>query len=314
VEIVRDGEEYGAMRLTAVHSSVKPEGRAVVSLHLRAAEGLDREGFARFRKNFARTPRRFEVDGDVVEAVVQGLGGELRLVADVAKARRLVREGAEPGSGRFLLAVDGFDVGRDLLKDLGPLPEYRRLLTQAEEGGHSAPKAETVVEAEDARLIVPPFRVDEDSGASGGKFIWVPGEEGEGGGSEPARAIWLVHAPTKGLYRLWARVRTPTPSDDSFFVSVRQGGEEILPRVAWHAGVHKDWAWARVAIRRENGESERVNFELAPGAVMIEFRCREDASRLDALFLTQEQERGPSWVVPTGADNSAASSVPRSGP
>ena len=62
--------------------------------------------------------------------------------------------------------------------------------------------------------------VEQDDGAFGSRFVWVPGEPGAKGGIRSARVIWKLTLPKEGQYYLWGRLKAPTPDDDSFFVSV----------------------------------------------------------------------------------------------
>lgn len=284
--LVNDGGKYPVIRLTVTHSDGKPTRRATVAVWVRAAERLDDAGFAAFRKAF-RGPLETGVSGDRVEAAAPGLKGRLRLAADVARGERIAVEGAEPAAEKLLLAVNGRDVGREILGTVEIIARYQRLLEDAAAGAKHAAKAGETVEAEAAAIILPPFRIDADATASGGKFVWMPGAPGSQGGSAIARAAWLVHVPKAGSYRLQARVQAPTPSDDSFFVRVTQGGRDVLAQTAWHTAVHRQWAWADVTA----GQRQRpLTLPLRVGAVAIEFRCREDGARLDAIRLVPVNE------------------------
>ena len=288
--LANDGGSYGAMRLTCTHSPTAPTGRGTVALWVRAAEGLDEAAFAAFRRAFAAARAAVKADGGRIEVAVPGEKGSLRLAVDVTTEQRIACDGAEPGSEGCLLAVNGRDLGREILGDAEPIASYRRLLAAAERGDGAAAKAEQVFEAEAAAVVVPPFRADADADASGGRFLWVPGEPGGKGGSGTARALWLVHVPKAGDYYLWGRVQTPTPDDDSFFVGVRQGGREVLPRSDWHTGVHGKWEWAAVTA---GAERRPLTLRLEAGAALLEVWCREDGARLDALVLTAEPGARP---------------------
>lgn len=290
VALVNDGR-YDAMRLTVSHASAAPEAPATVAVWVRGAEGLDEAGFAAFRKRLATASATVKVEGDIHEAIVSGVKGTLRLLANVATRERTVVEGDEPGAEDRLLAVDGRDIGREILGQVAVVQRYQKVLDEAVRGGKGSARAEEVFEAEGALFVVAPFRVDEGEGASGGKFLWMPGKAGEAGpGSAVARALWLVNIPKAGDYTLWARVQAPTPSDDSFFVRIRQGHEEALPRTDWHTGQHPTWAWARVA---STSKQTPVTIALKPGVALVEFTCREDGTKLDALFLTADADRQP---------------------
>ncbi|NQT87061.1 hypothetical protein HQ560_09870, partial [bacterium] len=281
-ELIFDGGKYGAVRLTVTHSKAKPTGRGTTALWVRVEEG---GGLAALRKAMVQGIGA-TIDGTRIDIAVPGQKGDLRLVADVAAGARIAAEGAEPGTGEALLAVDGRDYGRELLGKVDVIARYQNALDAAMKGQAGSAKAEAIVQAEDAQVILLPFRIDEEAGE---KFVWMPGEAGSGGGSGTARALWLVHVPKAGDYRLWGRVQAPTPSDDSFFVRVRQGEKDALPQTAWHAGQHKTWAWAPVS-----GEGRQpVAIPLQPGVALVEFRCREDGARLDAFTLTSRKDWKP---------------------
>lgn len=277
VELVRDGEKWNAMRLTCTHSTARPEGTGTIVLWVQAKEGLDETAFARFRTAFRGADCDTVVDGSLVEVSVPGADGRLRLVADVADERRIAAEGAEPNLREAILAVNGRDVGRELLEPLEPVRRRQRWVTLGEDPGAKTWPINGAIEAEAAAVILEPFTRGSDPTASGGEFVWVPGEEGVDGGSLMARVAWVLNIPTDGNYELWARVKAPTPKDDSFYVRVRQGPGAPLERTEWHTGCHADWDWvcatpkAQVALRK--------------GRAVVEFHCREDGTRLDALFL-----------------------------
>jgi len=283
IELVRDGAEWQAMRLTCTHSAGRPEGSGTIVLWLRAAEDIDDAGFARFRESACGADCAVAVDGGIVSVSAPAVDGRLRLVADVVNERRIAAEGGEPNLADALLAVDGRDIGRELLAPLEPVRRRQRWLTLGEKPDERACPVNAAIEAEGAAVILEPFVKGNDADASGGAFIWMPGEHGMDGGSGMARAAWVFDVPAAGDYALWARVKAPTPKDDSFFVRVRQGGAVPLERTEWHTGRHTDWEWVR-AIPKEK-------LALRRGRAVIEFHCREDGTRLDALFLGSEGRR-----------------------
>ena len=294
VYLAGDGDKYGAARLTVEHSADVPQGRSVVGLWVRAAEGLESgKAFDAFRKEFAGAKAEVLADGSRLEVKAAGKAGPMRVEVDLEKEERLACEGGEPGWIEARLRVDGEDLGEKILGNVEPVRRYRELLDAAERGGVDAFAVERVFEAEDAQFLLPEFAVAEDAKASGGKFVWVPGAPGENAGSRRGRLIWLVHIPEAGAWHLWARVLTPTPSDDSFLVQARPPGGRSGHHLAWHAGVSPVWKWVRVRARAgENGDGFQV-LDLEKGRVSIEFGCREDGARLDALYLTRDPEGKP---------------------
>jgi len=99
-------------RLTVTHADGEPRGRATVAVYLRAAEGLDDAGFAKWRRAFAATRVEVNFVGDVIAAEVAAAQGPMRIEADVAKGERRVAAGGEPSA---LLSVNGRDLGREVL-------------------------------------------------------------------------------------------------------------------------------------------------------------------------------------------------------
>lgn len=284
-EISTDGKEWGAMRMSVVHSKKAPEGRGTAAVWIRAAEGLTDESFQEFRVAFCNADLGVEREGGRVSITAGGLVAPLRLVADVEAGRRLEIEGGEPSLKGALLCVNGRDLGREMLGDLGPIKQYRTMLEAAEQGVKNAPSADTIIEAENAALLIVPFRVDEDKTASGGKFIWGPGVPEIKGTASGARLLLPVHVPSDGDYRLWARLKTPTSADDSFYIAVRQADSIVVPNIDWHTGVYKEWTWTPV--------KPATTLRLSKGVALIEIRGREDGAQLDAVYLSSDLDDKP---------------------
>lgn len=289
VELVADGAKWRAMRLTCVHAPEPATGHGQVAVWVRVAEGLDEKSFAAFRRDFMRAKCTASADGAKVSLKAEGRGAPLSIDADLETGRRTVT-GDVPGAEGFLLAVDGRDWGREILGQTEIVKKYRRFLAQAEADSAGAPVAGKPIEAERAVFVVPPFRVGEHADATGGKFVWMPGEPSDKGGSRLARAVWFVNVAKPGTYYLWARVMAPTPDDDSFFVCVRQKDHEALPLVDWHTGVHQQWTWTPVKIDRGR---KQPGLELKAGVTTVEFGCRENGTRLDAFALTTDPTQPP---------------------
>ncbi|HPA17361.1 MAG TPA: hypothetical protein PLU30_06410 [Verrucomicrobiae bacterium] len=290
--LIADGDKFGAARLTVEHAASKPAARGIIGIWIRAAEGLDDAAFARFRAAFASSKVDVRHDGERLDARVQGLQCPLRVAVGVAKEERTAIEGAEPGAEAALLAVDGRDIGRELVGSAGPVARYRKLLEDAERGGTTALVPETPIEAEAAQLLVGEIRTDADSSASGGRFIWVPepkGADQSGGG----RANYLIHVPKAGRYFLWGRVLAPTSKDDSFSVYLEQPRSGQPPAtIEWHTGIHPKWEWARIEPQGpKKGQPQGIN--LAEGMLRLEIRGREKGTKLDSLFLTAKPTATP---------------------
>ena len=143
----------------------------------------------------------------------------------------------------------------------------------------------------EAGMIVSNFAIASDKRASGGKYIWAPGEPGKHGGGN-GLASWSLDVKNAGTYLLWGRVNTATPEDDSFFVSANKGpfkpkgakGKILVPRTDWHVGQTKGhWSWVRFP----------VELKLPSGSAVLNVHVREDGAKLDRLFLTSDPLQEP---------------------
>jgi hypothetical protein len=129
----------------------------------------------------------------------------------------------------------------------------------------------------------------EDAAASGGKFVWMPGEAGGQGGGQGGIA-WALAVPAAGDYYVWGRVISPTPEDDSFFldVSTEAGGPQA--HLAWHLGTHPQWTWVPYIAE---GRKEPAAVALPKGAVRFQVLAREDGARIDRLSITDKTSDKP---------------------
>ncbi|MBN2441017.1 MAG: cellulase family glycosylhydrolase [Spirochaetales bacterium] len=87
-------------------------------------------------------------------------------------------------------------------------------------------------------------------------------------------------------YRIWARVKTPTPNDDSFWLNVDSG-----PWKKWdNIGNFTQWGWAVAG-----------DYNLTQGTHTLTFAYCEDGARFDKLLITDEIA-----YTPTGLGESEA--------
>ncbi|NOZ22542.1 MAG: hypothetical protein GXP25_15780 [Planctomycetes bacterium] len=285
IKLVGDHPKKKAMRLTAIHYSGPTKktgpGKAMVALWVRMGEAKNADAF---RKIFTSAKPSVVRNGDILHIRAKGRRSELGIEADLAKQQRIdtTINGRRPM--KRLLAIDGEDMGRKIIDTIPPVKEYRKAFDSAQIT--IAPDRPCEIEAEAALRILKPMVVEKDSKASGGKFLWMPGEPGGKGGSSIARAVWPLRVEKAGTYFLWARVLTPTPSDDSFYVQIHSEDGVVVRRADWHTGVHKDWTWVRVTPK----DLPEDWLKLPAGAVRLEFRVREDGAKLDRLFITASKD------------------------
>lgn len=181
---------------------------------------------------------------------------------------------------KVILAVNGDDRGRKILETVEPL---KSAIHDDNVPVLQISKAKGVYfEAENAQ-IMPAFEIGEDTAASGGKFVWMPGEAGQGGGGGTASATWKLEAAQAGEYFLWGRVMAPTPDDDSFFVRTVTGGPSFLPTTTWSVGTHEKWEWVKFSQK----------LALPQGEMQLQLRVREDGAKMDRLFLTRDANEIP---------------------
>jgi hypothetical protein len=117
VQLIEDARGGVARRLTVVHATSEPRGRATLAVWLRAAEGLDDAAFAAWRKNFAAAKAQAKMVGGVISVETAGMSGAMRIEAEVAVGERRVVAGGEPTA---LLSVNGRDVGREVMAEFLP--------------------------------------------------------------------------------------------------------------------------------------------------------------------------------------------------
>ncbi len=87
-----------------------------MAVYAQVAEGLDDDGFIRFRREFASRSVKTEAAGDVVTVQVGEKDEVLRIRADLTKEERVELTGAEPWAASALLAVDGEELGAPILE------------------------------------------------------------------------------------------------------------------------------------------------------------------------------------------------------
>lgn len=111
--LVNDGLAHRALRLTATHAAQRTDGRGAAALWAHAVEGLaDEAAFAAFLKRTGTVHSRVARNGDEIDAGVDGIGGPLRVVADIDGERRLVRQGMPAVDPDAALLVDGKPIDR----------------------------------------------------------------------------------------------------------------------------------------------------------------------------------------------------------
>jgi hypothetical protein len=186
-----------------------------------------------------------------------------------------------------VLQLDGEDVGRRILQEIEPIKSYLRLAADAPVS--VAADRGTYFEAE-AGLVAPRMVVGDDPAASGGRFVWMPTQEGEAAGrGGPGSVTFALKVVQAGEYFAWGRVLTPTSKSDSFFVRVAREAE-VLSDAVWATGIHRQWEWIRIPL---GGKLPTAGLQFPAGDVRLQIRVREDGAKLDRLFITPHADEKP---------------------
>jgi hypothetical protein len=131
------------------------------------------------------------------------------------------------------------------------------------------------VEAESGSLTAP-MVIQTDGTASGGQYVVVP--EGSGNNYNdftnggPGEVNLSMNLSEAGTYAIWARTIAPNGGSDSFYVT--SGGSQIRE---WGVPSSSVWKWNKVS-----------EVFVSAGAFSVQFRQREDGTRLDKVIVTND--------------------------
>jgi len=288
VSIVDDNNPFGAARLTVSHvwiapSNDTPRVQAGVAFWLRVDSNIASDAaFDTFRKAFETAPSETDVTRDSLRIQVTGNTQPLSIAAHAPFTGDPV---TLPQPPRTVLGLDGQDIGRTILEKSPVIQAYLKIRHQAAIPIAVAANRPTVWEAEQSDFTVPYEAATNDAAASGQAYLWVPEVDGQNSGGI-GQATYRLTVAAAGRYTLAGRVLTPTPDDDSFFLSLRtQDGRDVMPETAWSPGVHKTWTWCDIAPA---GKRLPVAIDLPQGNVTLVLRPREAGSKIDQFRLTPQ--------------------------
>jgi Purple acid Phosphatase, N-terminal domain len=140
-------------------------------------------------------------------------------------------------------------------------------------------------EAENSTLGAPAVVVI-DSRADAGQYVTSQA-------ANTGTATFAVNIPVSGTYIIWGRVLAPNSNQDSYFVSVDGGAEDIYDDAegTWSNA----FQWTRVNGR--DGQAPLTlnprTFALSSGSHTITFRTRETGSSLDSIIVTNDSHFTP---------------------
>lgn len=138
------------------------------------------------------------------------------------------------------------------------------------------------------------WRTITDGEASGGQYLLPPSGNTSSPPSNANSIVTFGFEADAGSYGAYARVRTPTLNDDSFWVRAN-GGRWIkwnnIPRST-------SFNWHRVYDSDDRGT--QISFDLVDGTNTVDIAHREDGAGLDKIFVTALGN------VPTGMGETAS--------
>ena len=150
---------------------------------------------------------------------------------------------------------------------------------------------EIALEAELADVIEEPMIISEDKLASDGKFIWMEGAPVAGGGGV-GWAEFIIELPEPGDYALWGHVIAWDGNSDSFWVTWQPADPDEdaqqtqNTQFRWGVGQGAEWHWDRINHWLDGGTFDREWEFNQAGETVLRIGVREDATMLDALFIT----------------------------
>ena len=170
---------------------------------------------------------------------------------------------------------------------------------------------EIALEAELADVLQPPMVIAEEAGTSDGKYVWMEGEPATGGGGH-GWVEFIIDIPKTGEYALWGHVFGWDGNSDSFWVTWQPSDPDEDPQVTknteyrWSVSTKNQWHWDRINHWLNAGTFDRVWEFDKIGETILRIGTREDATKLDAIFVTSNStatDPGSANVrLPTDAD------------
>jgi hypothetical protein len=154
------------------------------------------------------------------------------------------------------------------------------------EVAEAAKSVEYAFEAELGKIIAP-IKADKDKNASNGQFVSAPA----GVGNFVGAVEFKILIPKKADYYIWGKVIGTDGGNDSYFVTWdgESKGDNNGVNV-WDTTITAAWQWDMVMGR---GHSDPKAFELKPGEHVLTIWGREDDTKLDCLFMSDDQKAVP---------------------
>lgn len=287
--LIYDGNKLGAVRLTVDHhadQSAVSSAIVAAAFHVRITDDIaSEEGFLKWLQTFSNRDVQITASVDGIEIRTEAPEGSIVVAANkpFLNPARII-----PEPSRVILEVDGRDVGREILGELAIIQEMQQAYEAAPEIV-VPPKVGIIIEAEEASRVPLGFQIVTDPNVSGKKYVWTYGEIGS---KEPAYGglLWKVCCERPQSCYVWARVLTPTSSDDSFYIGFSCAPAERSSLIEWHTGVNGSWQWMPVHLKNK---LEPLVFRLDPGVKYFQVHARESGARVDAIWIGTDPKGPP---------------------
>lgn len=139
-------------------------------------------------------------------------------------------------------------------------------------------------------MLAGPMTSALDGGAFGGKYV-------SSSVADSGTGTWTFSVPSAGTYVVWCRVKSPDATQDSFFVKMDSGAEDVYDTAegTWSP----NWQWTRLNGRGGTGVPLTLNprsFSLTAGSHSLTFRGREKLARVDRVLVTNDLAFVPTEV------------------
>ena len=162
---------------------------------------------------------------------------------------------------------------------------------------------EAFIEAEDGNLMTPSFgghfSLYYDRNAS--EEVYIYAIDGETPADVENHIDYYFEVTEPGLYRIIARTRTPSGSDDSFWIGMDDElpvSDDNFDRFSGSGindnAFHTSWV-------STDGEPDKT-WDLEAGAHVFRLYGREDGTQIDWLVITNNLDQDPLAYVPPGSD------------
>ncbi len=131
------------------------------------------------------------------------------------------------------------------------------------------------------------FVMGSDVNASGGTYIHVPNDAGDGPPNGPSQAAYCLHVTTPGVYYLKGWVHAGSGADDSCFVRI-----DGNPASGYLWDTLRNTVYDMDYVSHRGGANP-VELTLAAGEHEVIFYLREDGTRLDKIELELIEAQSP---------------------